>query len=545
VIARTVRNKPIGSKGPQFILIKLMKVIKSRGRKILILLLPVFFNISCQQINKNHSHQSVSDKSIIKGKELAASYCQSCHMLPDPSQLDSKSWENGVLPAMGPRLGIFYFDSKEYPSSRYDPNVGSRFYTELPVISFDDWQHIIDYYSSTSPDTLPALVRAQKVMDGSKYFNVKTPERGRYEPTTTLLKIDTTVRPYRIWIGDMSSTQLYEYNNQLRLLDSLKMISPVVDIEVNGGQLYTCNIGVMKPNNGKSGSSGRVVPGSENKLQLDTSFHFGKLARPVQISAKDFNGDQKTDFLVCEFGNLSGSLTWMENKGNNEFERHVLRNFPGAIKAYIRDMNGDQLPDIMALFAQGDEGIFEFINKGGGNFEQRQLLRFPAVFGSSYFELADFNKDGFPDILYTCGDNADYSPVLKPYHGIYIFINDGKNKFNQQCFLPMYGCFKAIARDFDNDGKLDIAAISFFADYNHNSDETFLYFHQLENLTFDTFKIPGTSGGRWLTMDAGDMDGDGKEDILLGNFSIELAKMKNASSWKNGAPYIMLNNTIK
>ena len=29
--------------------------------------------------------------------------------------------------------------------------------------------------------------------------------------------------------------------------------------------------------------------------------------------------------------------------------------------------------------------------------------------GSSYFELDDFNGDGFKDILYTCGDNADYT----------------------------------------------------------------------------------------------------------------------------------------
>ena len=516
---------------------------KPKWKTVFYLLISVFVNFSCQQINKNHSHQSVPDESIIKGKDLASRYCQSCHMLPDPSQLDSKSWENGVLPAMG-RLGIFYF-GKEYPSSKYDPNAGSQYYTKLPIISFDDWQHIIDYYSATSPDSLPAQVGTQKLLDGSKYFSVKTPAYGGYEPSTTLLKIDTSIRPFRIWMGDFSSNQLYEYDHQLDLVDSLKMISPVVDIEIKQGQLYTCNIGVMKPNNGKSGSAGRVLINKGNKLQFDSSFQFGRLARPVQISSEDLNGDQKTDFLICEFGNLSGSLTWLESKGQNEYEPHILRNFPGAIKAYIKDMNNDKLPDIIALFSQGDEGVFEFINKGGGKFEQRQLLRFPPVFGSSYFELADFNKDGYPDIVYTCGDNADYSQVLKPYHGIYIFINDGKNKFIQQCFLPMYGCFKAVVRDFDNDGQLDIAAISFFADYNHAPEEGFLFYHQLENLKFDVFKIPGTSGGRWLTMDTGDLDGDGKEDILLGNFSIGWPSMKNAASWKNGTPYIMLNNIIK
>jgi hypothetical protein len=156
----------------------------------------------------------------------------------------------------------------------------------LPIISFDDWQHIIDYYSSTSPDSLPAQVGTQKLLDGSKYFSVKTPAHGGNEPSTTLLKIDTSIRPFRIWMGDFSSNQLYEYDHQLDLVDSLKMISPVVDIEIKTGQLYTCNIGVMKPNNGKSGSAGRVLINKGNKLQLDSSFQFGRLARPVQISQK-------------------------------------------------------------------------------------------------------------------------------------------------------------------------------------------------------------------------------------------------------------------
>ena len=70
--------------------------------------------------------------------------------------------------------------------------------------------------------------------------------------------------------------------------------------------------------------------------------------------------------------------------------------FRGAIKVYVDDYNHDGLPDIWALFAQGEEGIFLFTNKGNGNFEQRQVLRFPPVYGSSSFEIIDLNNDGFP-----------------------------------------------------------------------------------------------------------------------------------------------------
>ncbi len=62
-----------------------------------------------------------------------------------------------------------------------------------------------------------------------------------------------------------------------------------------------------------------------------------------------------------------------------------------------------------------------------------------------------------PDILYTCGDNSDFSKVLKPYHGVYIFTNQSNWKFKQTYFYHIDGCTKAIAADFDHDGDLDVA----------------------------------------------------------------------------------------
>lgn len=51
--------------------------------------------------------------------------------------------------------------------------------------------------------------------------------------------------------------------------------------------------------------------------------------------------------------------------------------------------------------------------------------------------------------------------------------------------------------------------------------------------------------GRWLTMDAGDIDGDGKTDLILGNFSIGPVMMKHKVDWKNSPPFIVLKNIGK
>jgi len=499
---------------------------------------------SCKDVKKNSTHKDVPDVTIEKGKVLAATYCQSCHMLPDPSLLDAKNWENGVLPAMGPRLGIFNHGFKEYPSSRHDMDLPRNFYPSKPVLKPEDWQYIIDYYSSVSPDSLAPLQRNHPVSQNENLFAVETASLKTNPPTACLVKIDTTILPHQLLVGDMNSKKLFRFDNQLSLLDTFKTSSPAVDIEIRKQELVVCNIGIMNPNNGKYGSL-RKINLENGKMKEDTTLKIEQLARPVQLTSVDLNNDGREDYLVCEFGHLTGSLSWMENKGSNQYVRHVLRPFPGAIKAYVRDVNKDGLPDLWVLFSQGEEGVFLFTNKGNGEFGQKQVLRFEPIFGSSSFELDDFNKDGFPDILYTCGDNADYSVALKPYHGVYIFINDGNNQFEQKYFFPMYGCFKAMARDFDGDGDLDIAAISFFADYIHHPEESFIYLDNKGGLDFQPYSIPHTSSGRWLTMDAGDMDGDGKTDLIIGNFSIAPASIKADVDWKEGPLFIVLRNIMK
>jgi len=497
--------------------------------------------ISCKHYNKNKTHQDVPDASIENGETLAHQYCQSCHQFPEPSLLNADSWLKGVLPHMGPRLGIFYFKEERYPSNIYDAGIPKGFYPAKPMLTDEEWQDVLNYYAATSPDTLPGQQRALPIQVSNDLFEVAQPMAHYPSPTTSYIKVDASTRPTTILQSDVFIKKLYRYDAGLKLMDSVSTPSPLVDIYFEGDTLTTCNIGVLNPNNGSFGLVKKIIKGPDGKMRVDSSFAIDSLQRPVQTIKVDLNKDGRDDYLVCGFGYVTGSLNWYENDGKNKFKRHVLRPVPGAIKAYVNDYNHDGLPDLFVLFAQGEEGVFLFTNKGNGQFDEKEILRFPPSYGSSYFEMDDFNHDGYPDILYTCGDNADFSAVLKPYHGVYIFMNDGQYHFTQKYFYPLNGCYKAVARDFDGDGNLDIATISFFADYAKQPEEGFVFFHNQGNLNFKPYSLPQAEVGRWLTMDVGDL-GDGKPSILLGNFSLGPKNKDSKQDWKQGPPFLVLKN---
>lgn len=475
---------------------------------------------------------------------VAKTYCASCHIFPEPDLLDKKTWEKGIFPRMGPMLGIRYMDGQPYADISYNDKESIT----KGAISMDDWKKIMTYYITLAPDS--SLVQNRPpIKDFTNLFTAKEPALQKGNCSVSYIKIDPGNK--YIYQANGFDSSLTIYNNQLQKITSKNIHNVPVDISFEqditqpgkrSGVLT--GIGIMNPNDLAKGSAENITITKEGSFAQPSRL-FDSMRRPVQTTLCDLNNDGKTDYLVCGFGNTVGEFYWMKNNGNGTYEKKMLAALPGAIKAYIRDFNNDGLPDIIALFAQAREGVFLFTNKGNGAFEKKDLLLFPPVYGSSYFELDDFNNDGFPDILYTCGDNADYSNVLKNFHGVYIFLNDGKNNYKQKYFFPVHGAFKAMAKDFDKDGDLDIAAIAFFPDKLHQPQESFVYLQNNGNYSFKPFGIPQYNKGNWLTMDAADIDGDGDDDIVIGSLSLAAVRnnINNDSLNKNPRFLLLQNNT--
>ncbi len=325
--------------------------------------------------------------------------------------------------------------------------------------------------------------------------------------------------------------------------------TPVQFYEKSNDLYLTMAGGGIFPTDARNGTIQRWVKSNPTPGYKLGNVAISNLQRPVFTAYADLNKDGFEDVVVCEFGTETGKLSWYENNGKGGYNQKVLREKPGAITAIVKDVNHDGLPDIYVLMAQGDEGVFLYENMGSGKFQEKRLLSFLPLNGSQHIELADFNKDGFDDLVYVCGDNADRTPVLKNYHGIYIFLNDGKSNFKQAYFYQMNGAYKAMIRDYDLDGDLDIAAISFFPDYLRYPEESFIYLKNKGNLKFDNYSFPEVPKGRWMVMDAGDMDADGDMDLVLGSF-VYFTPMDDTTGlgkkWLTTSPsVIVLENTIR
>lgn len=480
-----------------------------------------------------------------EGEKLAQTHCASCHLFPEPSLLDKTTWKKNVLPVMAQQLGLQIVNGEVYPDIQKGDN--GKF-ESIASITPEEWAKIVTFYEENAPEKLPSQGR-EPISGITDKFSVKPVSIPQSSfPSLTYIKIDDVNQQ----IYAASDSMLSVFDKKASIVLAQKVKETIVDIDFGntlqkaGNRVgYFTNIGILNPNDMAKGSLHSFDFDGKTKFK-NTGMLLENLTRPVQSIAVDLDKDGLIDQLICGYGNKNGSLTWQKNLGNNKFQEQIIRPFPGAIKAYIDDVNKDGLPDIWVLFAQAQEGIFLFTNKGKNaegitQFDTKEILRFSPVHGSSFFELVDLNEDGHKDILYTSGDNADYTThVLKPYHGVYGYLNDGKNNYKQAFFYPINGCFKALARDFDKDGDLDIATIAYFPDFKNQPKEGFVYLENKGKFTFSATSIKEVNAGNWLVMDAADLDADGDDDIVLGNFDRKKRGRINESK-KDTAVLVLVN----
>jgi hypothetical protein len=267
------------------------------------------------------------------------------------------------------------------------------------------------------------------------------------------------------------------------------------------------------------------------------------VGRVADVRAADFSENGKLDLVVAEFGwHESGAIHLLENQTTDwakpKFVPRVLDSRHGTTHVPVADLNGDGRPDFVAVISQEYETVVAFINEGGGRFRKETIYTAPhPAWGCNGIQLVDLDGDGDLDVLLSNGDSLDPPYLLRPDHGVTWLENRGEFPFKAHRLADCYGAGSPVAADFCGHGRLDVAFVSFlpapaFPDRGKLHLESVVLMEQTSPGQFVRHQLEFEICDH-LTCAAGDIGGNGRQDLIVGNYIHGGRPIPALSIWRN------------
>lgn len=262
------------------------------------------------------------------------------------------------------------------------------------------------------------------------------------------------------------------------------------------------------------------------------------------VVVEDFNNDGLLDIAASGWF-LDEQLKIMINNGDGTFtdntEVSKLKGITGGLDLKCADYNNDGFMDILIPrgawwndFGKLPASLLK--NNGDGTFTdvtyETGLMKHLRPTQSAVF--ADFNNDGWLDIYFGNESRRDSEPYYNE-----LFLSDGKGKFTEvgkEAGVDVI-CFSkgVVSGDYNNDGWMDIAISS-------QGTENYLFRN-------DTGKNGGKVKFTDVTKEAGvskpiksfpiaflDYNNDGWEDLFVCTYDADNCDYDNAAEYFNGTP---------
>ncbi|HJP59231.1 MAG TPA: FG-GAP-like repeat-containing protein, partial [Gemmatimonadaceae bacterium] len=246
-----------------------------------------------------------------------------------------------------------------------------------------------------------------------------------------------------------------------------------------------------------------------------------------KLAVADVNGDGLDDFYVGGAKWQSGRVFVQQRDGTFRATNQpsiAADSIAEDTGAAFFDANGDGSPDLMVVgggneFAGKDEPLRPrlYLNDGHGNFT-RARNAIPEIFeNASCVAVGDFNGDGHPDVFIGARMVAHSYGLIPRSH---LLQNSGGGQFTDvtDAIAPELGEAGMVTAatwiDYDRDGKLDLIVVGEWMPVRVFHNENGKLVERTNEAGF------ANTNGWWNTVEAADLRGNGRLDLVLGNLGL-------------------------